>query len=41
MNVDAAWAKVSGRSRQGGRGVSGVVVERGPTVVLFVSGYPQ
>ncbi len=31
MNVDAAWTKVSGRSRQGGRG-SGVVVKRGSTV---------
>ncbi len=31
MNVDAARTKVSGRSRQGGRG-SGVVVKRGSTV---------
>ncbi len=34
MNVDdAAWIKVSGRSRQGGRG-SGVVVNSGSTVHL-------
>ncbi len=33
MNVDAAWTKVSGRSRQGGRR-SGVVVKRGSTVVV-------
>ncbi len=34
MNVDAAGTKVSGRSRQGGRGSgpSGVVVKRGSTV---------